>query len=408
MTTRFMRTMQLVLALSLSAWDIPSRAHEGGHSDSGSDIRSWHYTDGSHFHGSFVSASTSEVRILSARGGVWSMPIDRLDAKSRTQAAHYKTRVEALNKGPTVRLVTQVSGRANAKDSGPRPAMADAFKAFEKSVSLRWNQEFLFVESNGIPNHPMMVGIRSWQQQVPLPQPYRGDNAWRIPLHPVPAKTPVSANGRFLRGAIALAVNGIPIFNPLNNRGDDAYLVGELDEFGGHCGRADDYHYHVAPIHLQATVGKGQPIAYALDGYPIYGYQDPGAPDFAPLDQLNGHKDAGGNYHYHATPKYPYINGGFYGVVVERDGQVDPQPRAEPVRPALPPLRGATITQFQRSGATSLLTYEIRNRPGSVRTTQNENGTVDFVFTEPNGHVRTETYSVRRGHSTSDFQYERQ
>ena len=66
----------------------------------------------------------------------------------------------------------------------------------------------------------MMVGITTWQQQVPLPQNYTGDNAWRVPLHPVPSKTPVSIKGRFLRGAIALAANGIPIFNPQNNRGE--------------------------------------------------------------------------------------------------------------------------------------------------------------------------------------------
>ncbi len=152
---------------------------------------------------------------------------------------------------------------------------------------------------------------------------------------------------RFLRGAIALAVNGVPIFNPLNNRGEDAYLFGELDQYGGHCGRADDYHYHLAPTHLEKLTGKGKPIAYALDGYPILGIQDPADPDFAPLDRLNGHKDREGNYHYHATEKYPYLLGGFYGVVIEKDGQVDPQPRAEPLRPALPPMQGAQITEFK-------------------------------------------------------------
>ena len=53
----------------------------------------------------------------------------------------------------------------------------------------------------------------------------------------------------------------------LNNRGDDALLAGELDDWGGHCGRADDYHYHIAPTHLQTVVGKKVPIAYALDGF---------------------------------------------------------------------------------------------------------------------------------------------
>jgi len=151
------------------------------------------------------------------------------------------------------------------------PEIAQAFQAFVKlkAIKTRWDERYFYVESKGLPDHRMMVGITAWQQQVPLPQNYTGHNAWQIPLHPVPAKNPQSTKDKFLRGAIALAVNGIPIFNPLNNRGDDAFLFGELDEFGGHCGRADDYHYHLAPVHLQKTVGPGLPIAYALDGYPI-------------------------------------------------------------------------------------------------------------------------------------------
>jgi hypothetical protein len=38
-------------------------------------------------------------------------------------------------------------------------------------------------------------------------------------------------------------------------------LAGELDEYGGHCGRADDYHYHIGPVHLEKIVGKGNPIS---------------------------------------------------------------------------------------------------------------------------------------------------
>lgn len=196
-----------------------------------------------------------------------------------------------------------------------------------------------------------MVGITAWQQQVPLPQKYRGENSWRIPLHPVPAKLPQSAKGKFLRGAIAIAANGVPIFNPLNNRGEDSYLIGELDEFGGHCGRADDYHYHIAPVHLEKMIGDGLPIAYALDGYPIYGYEESDGSRVVGLDALNGHKDKNGHYHYHATKKYPYLNGGFFGEVTERGGQVDPQPRAEPLRHDLRPLRDAKITDFQRDCA---------------------------------------------------------
>ncbi|MFO0943776.1 MAG: YHYH protein [Pirellulales bacterium] len=394
-----------IIAIALSAAvNKPALAHEGGHGVSSQAIRLWHRVDGTHFHGSFISADDDELRVLTERGLVQRFPLEQLSQRSLLWIADQQVEIERINTSPRIKLVslntmgspTTENNEANMMPNQvERPKIASSFSPFEKTVGLRWDRDFLYVESNGIPEHQMMVGIRSWQQQVPLPQAYRGDNAWRIPLNPVPAKKPATAKGQFLRGAIALAVNGIPIFNPLNNRGDDAYQFGELDEFGGHCGRADDYHYHIAPIHLEKIVGKGQPIAYALDGYPILGYQDPGAPDFAPLDWLNGHKDAQGNYHYHATPKYPYINGGFYGQVVERDGQVDPQPRAEPVRPSLPPMQGAKITDFQQAGQTSTLTYQVNGKQGTVQYTQKENGSVDFVFTDTSGKSKSDSYQTR-------------
>jgi len=298
-------------------------------------------------------------------------------------------------------LFAQVETRKQGSSAASNqvPEIARAFEAFVKlkAIRTRWDDRFFYVESNGIPDHQMMVGITAWQQQVPLPQKYVGDNAWQIPLHPTPAETPATTRDRFLRGAIAVAVNGIPIFNPLNNRGDDAFLFGELDEFGGHCGRADDYHYHIAPVHLEKTNGKGKPIAYALDGYPIHGYEEPDGSPVENLDALNGHKDANGNYHYHATKKYPYLNGGFYGVVTERDGQVDPQPRAEPLRPALPPLRDARITGFKvtKSGSYTL-TYDVKGARGTVSYTLANDGSAKFVFVDTNGRTTQETYSPRQ------------
>jgi len=288
---------------------------------------------------------------------------------------------------------------ANTKPATSDFDIADAFAAFEKlgQVQTRRDEKWFYVESNGIPDHPLMVGIRAWQQQVPLPQKYVGDNAWQIPLHPVRAKEPATTKNRFLRGAIALAVNGIPIFNPLNNRGEDAFAIGELDEFGGHCGRADDYHYHVAPVHLEKIVGNGMPIAYALDGYPVYGSTEPDGSPMKPLDALGGHDDGEGGYHYHALKQYPYLIGGFRGEVVERDGQVDPQPRAQGVREALPALRGATIVAYESPGPdTRRVVYEVGGRRGSVEYTVAKDGSAEFTFTDPAGRKTTESYTPRR------------
>jgi phosphatidylethanolamine-binding protein (PEBP) family uncharacterized protein len=284
--------------------------------------------------------------------------------------------------------------------SDATPTIAKTFAAFERrgEIVCRQDDRWFFVESNGIPNHPLMVGIRTWQQQVPLPQPYVGKNAWQIPLHPVPAVNPQSARNAFLRGAIAVAANGIPIFNPLNNRGEDASAIGELDTFGGHCGRADDYHYHLPPVHLQDQVGKGMPIAYALDGYPVYGFSEPDGSPPEGLDIFNGHETPGLGYHYHATKTYPYLNGGFHGEVVEKDGQVDPQPRAQPVRVARPPLPGASIVAFESPAPDKrLLTYEIDGRKGTVDYARSDDGSVAFVYTAPSGEISREEVRPRQG-----------
>ena len=287
--------------------------------------------------------------------------------------------------------------RASRQDPAPAgdvPPQARAFEPFREKVKLRWDPLRLYLESNGMPDHEMMTGIRAWQQQVPLPQPYTGDNAWQWPRKPVPAADPKSARTGFFRGAIAIAVNGVPIFNPIKNDGKtDTFVAGELDLFGGHAGRADDYHYHIAPVHLNEG-DPSRPIAYALDGYPIYGYDEPDGSPVRALDELNGHDDPKIGYHYHATRTYPYLNGGFHGEVDEAGGQVDPQPHAHGVRPATTPLRGAIIESFEKGkdGRSYTLTYDLRGKKGTVAYTIREDGSVHFVFTTPDGAKREETH----------------
>lgn len=403
----------------------------GGFASAGS--RLWTLSSGRvHLCGTFVCASDDRVQIRRPDARLVTLRIAALDPPDRAwveqrraaiRRANLHLEPEAVADGPAgsvgVDAATYVRGVRGWPGSGAAavrladasgatvapqqgraaPEVALAFQHFVKAgkIQTRWDDRYFYVASRGIPDHPMMIGIRSWQQQVPLPQPYVGDNAWQIPLDPVPAAQPISAQGRFLRGAIALAVNGIPIFNPLNNRGDDAYLFGELDEFGGHCGRADDYHYHIAPVHLEQAVGRGAPLAYALDGYPIFGYDEPDGSIVSGLDAINGHADEKGRYHYHATKSYPYLNGGFHAVVTERDGQVDPQPRAQPVRPDLRPLRGARITDFRRTAAGSFeLTYDVNGAAGSVQYAVASDGSVDFTFKEPDGTRYQRTYAPRR------------
>ena len=310
--------------------------------------------------------------------------------------AHYDSSVT-----PPTNVVFTAAGAGQRNLTNHTAFIAASFRPFAPKVKTHADDKFFFVESDGLPAHNLMVGITAWQQQVPLPQKYFGDNAWRFPLTPVPAAQPQSIKNNFLRGAIAIAANGIPIFNPQNNRGEISQEIGELDQWGGHCGRADDYHYHAAPLHLQSVLGMALPIAYALDGYPIYGLTEPDGSAPTKLDAFNGHSTAALGYHYHASTKYPYVNGGFHGEVTEAQQQVDPQPHAQPVRQDQPPLRGARITGFTNSPdhKTFSLKYSVNGKPGGVNYSTAGDGNWKFQFISPDGTTRDETFSAggRRG-----------
>ncbi len=273
-----------------------------------------------------------------------------------------------------------------------------AFTPYKPAISTSWDTAYFHVSGGGYPQHNMMIGITNWQQQVPIPQTYTGANSWSIPLQPVYATTPLSTRTNLMRGAVAIAVNGIPIFNALNNRGEDSYLIGELDQWGGHCGKGDDYHYHAAPMHLSGTSGL-MPIAFALDGFAVYGTNEPDGSSMQTLDSCHGHIYNNGVYHYHGTATYPYVVGAMKGKVIldptttAPENQIIPQAFAHPVRPATSPLRGAAITAFTSPSANHyLLTYKIGTKYGYVEYSWNATNLYTYKLTDTAGVVSTQTY----------------
>lgn len=274
-----------------------------------------------------------------------------------------------------------------------------AFTPFKPNVFTHWDSTYFYVESKGIPTtHAMMTGISNWQQQVPIPQCYSGNNAWQIPLNPVLATTPVPVNQQhFLKGAVAVAVNGIPIFNPYTNTGADAYLTGQLDNWGGHCGRADDYHYHIAPLSLYGFTAVTSPIAFALDGFAVYGVYEPDGSPMASLDGNHGHFGTNGVYHYHGTASAPYMIGNMVGVVTEDNTlQIIPQPHANPVRGAQSPLLNAAIDSCIPNGINNgyTLYYHINSQHYSTEYHWNAGNpyTYHFHFIANNG-ISDSTYN---------------
>jgi len=260
-------------------------------------------------------------------------------------------------------LAAEGAGSTTTTAASPAPgygaAMAASFGAFKPRVRAYFDATTFYVESDNVPNPAimptLMVGITSWQQQIPVPTSYFASttnperdqgsigfnkpNVWRLPLVPTPSVSPIPINSaNFLRGAIAVGADGIAIFNPRNNTGRFSQEIGELDIYGGHCGLADDYHYHIAPVHLQAILGIDKPVAWALDGYPIYGYTEPDGTPRQTLDASGGHDHGAWGYHYHAIgsaatgPANPYLHTAFRGTVINFGNQVDGQPEVQNMR----------------------------------------------------------------------------
>lgn len=287
---------------------------------------------------------------------------------------------------------------AHPQTSPADPAfLSQAFAPFKHKLSISQDSKYFYVHSLGIPDHEMMTGITAWQQQVPLPQCYIGANAWSLPLNPIMAANPIPVNQQhFLRGAVALAVNGIAIFNPYTTSGVDAYLDGQLDKWGGHSGRADDYHYHLAPMFLYDQLPASAPIAIGLDGFAVYGSKEPDGSAMKALDENNGHFGTDGVYHYHGITKAPYMIGRMAGNVTEDPTlqQIVPQPEAKGVRPALTPLKGATITKHEPNALKNgyVLSYTLNNQSYAVDYKWTTNGVFTYNFISPTG-TTTQTYN---------------
>ncbi|NQW42832.1 MAG: T9SS type A sorting domain-containing protein [Bacteroidetes bacterium] len=278
--------------------------------------------------------------------------------------------------------------------------MDSAFAPFKPNVYTRYDANYFYVESKGVPTtHGMMAGISNhgWQQQVPIPQCYTGTNPWSIPLHPEIAATPVPADAsHFLRGALALAINGIPIFNVYTNTGVDSYVDGQLDNFGGHCGRADDYHYHLPPLHLYNYTDAKLPIAFALDGFAVYGSKEPDGTNMNTLDANHGHYFSG-VYHYHGTSRAPYMVGSMVGKVTEDNTlQIIPQAAAKPVRNEnWTPLKGALITSCTSNASNNgyNLSYTLNDTIGyATNFSWTTAGKYKFDYVTPKG-TTSKTYN---------------
>lgn len=190
------------------------------------------------------------------------------------------------------------------------------------NVKISHDKQFLIIESQGYPNHPTAVFPNSGNPNSIRVQKF----TFRLPLVPKLADKIT----RLPMGPVGTALNGVVFFNPFEMEGMNAvegYSEVWLDSCCGHPQQTGVYHYHKYPTCVKSPFkddGKQHSpvIGFAFDGFPLYGpYESDGvmAKDLEKskaLDVCSGHIDDIRGYHYHVTPgRFPYILGGYAGVV---------------------------------------------------------------------------------------------
>ena len=204
----------------------------------------------------------------------------------------------------------------------------DSNKDGVPDLKVSHDDTHLILESQNLPNHPTAKFPNSGN-----PNTIRAQNfTFRIPLVPKPAETITPPP----MGPVGLAINGVVFFNPFEAGGMNAvagYSEVWFDSCCGHPEQRGAYHYHKYPSCVKTPFpddGKAHSpvIGFAWDGYPLYGpYVADGlmARDLKGADALdvcNGRFDPDRGYHYHATPgKFPYLIGGYAGVVENTRGR---------------------------------------------------------------------------------------
>ena len=186
----------------------------------------------------------------------------------------------------------------------------------ECEVSITLNETHLIIATNGLPNHDFESTLAcSGGGDCSRAQSY----TWSIPRSPVndtngghDSTNCPEANGNQEcapdRGAVAVAINGVPIFGPEDGPGGDAVAAEhgaynedrqpiELGICHGHAAQGGTYHYHADGncMHWHPAEGESiendydestiqavaqntydgnhsMVIGVAFDGYPIYGF----------------------------------------------------------------------------------------------------------------------------------------
>lgn len=232
--------------------------------------------------------------------------------ETRAQPTKIKAGAKCAKKGKTKGVFTckRVKGKLvwvrTVQKTVQQAVVLDALcstSTYTSQVSgLKCSSTTITFNSSGLPSAgtPMMVGITATNQQYPRTHNY----SLSFPRVAQSSTTTVTPDA----GAIGVAIDGVPLFSPWTQAAlrEHALDMGELDSCGGHAGRGDDYHYHIAPKCLIEELGKTHvdvkklPIGIANDANPILalGWFDKANDVESRLDSCRAMKDTSGKYFY--------------------------------------------------------------------------------------------------------------
>lgn len=148
-----------------------------------------------------------------------------------------------------------------------------------------------------------------------------------IPTTPVPAEA-ASAIGN---SNVGVALNGVvlaaaaPVADILGN-----YTIAAFDDCGGHINPNAGYHYHASTdcnTTGEQVDSHASLMAYAMDGYGVYGQMDADGNEHTDLDECRGATDDVRGYHYHAASAWENtFIGCFTGQIEGDDAAVGGRP----------------------------------------------------------------------------------
>jgi hypothetical protein len=179
--------------------------------------------------------------------------------------------------------------------------------AFSCRVTLTKTASAIEAKADGQPDYKSFYFAKTnacyetWASGMANPNVISAQNlVYEFPL------TPNTTSGKMNGGAVALALDGVPIFGNFAAPGDDIYQESQsFDKCDGHPQQSGQYHFHTEPSSLSQDDARF--IGVMRDGYAIYGRKDADGTYPIDLDANGGHTHVTAEspstavYHYHVN-----------------------------------------------------------------------------------------------------------